>query len=402
MTNPHPQPRVDIPDADVLIVGAGPAGLALATALARTGRRVRVLEQQPLAAVQAPQPDGREIALTHRARRILETLGHWQRLPAAEISPLREARVSSGSSPFVLPFSAAREGHDALGWLVPNWRLREAAFAAAAAEPLVTVEGEARVTGLVRDAHGATLEVAGRAPLHAPLVVAADSRFSATRRLAGIGANSLDFGRVAIVAPLAHEAEHGGVAHECFRYGNTLATLPMAGRVSSAVLTLKADEAPAWLALDDATFAARIAAQLGGRLGAMRAAGPRHHYPLVAVYAQRFTGPRFALVGDAAVGMHPVTAHGYNFGLYGVEVLARELAGAKDAAGLARALAAYDSEHRRVTWPVYTGTNAIVRLFTDDRPPAKLLRGAVLRAAKALPPVRLMIARQLTGGATAG
>lgn len=403
MTNPHPQRHVDIPADDVLIVGAGPAGLALATALARTGRRVRVLEQQPLAAVQAPQPDGREIALTHRARRILESLGHWQRLPAGEISPLREARVSSGTSPFVLPFSAQREGHDALGWLVPNWRLREAAYAAAAAEPGVTVEGDARVTGLARDANGATLEVAGpaspRSPLRAPLVVAADSRFSATRRLAGIGASSLDFGRVAIVAPLAHEAEHGGVAHECFRYGHTLATLPMAGRVSSAVLTLKADEAPAWLALDDAAFAARIEAQLGGRLGAMRPAGPRHHYPLVAVYAQRFAGPRFALVGDAAVGMHPVTAHGYNFGLYGVEVLARELAPVKDAAGLARALAAYESEHRRVTWPIYTGTNAIVRLFTDDRPPAKLLRGAVLRAARALPPVREMIARQLTGGA---
>lgn len=398
MTNPHPTPSPDTPADDVLIVGAGPAGLALATALARTGRRVRVLEQQPLAAVQAPAPDGREIALTHRARRILESLGHWSRLPEAEVSPLREARVSSGSSPFVLPFEARAEGHEALGWLVPNWRLREAAYAAAAAEPGVSIEGGAQVTGLARHADGATLQVAGRAPLSAPLVVAADSRFSSVRRMAGIGAQMLDFGRVAIVAPLAHEAEHGGVAHECFRYGNTLATLPMAGRVSSAVLTLKADEAPAWLALDEATFAARIEAQLGGRLGAMRPAGPRHHYPLVAVYAQRFAAPRFALVGDAAVGMHPVTAHGYNFGLYGVEVLARELTRASGDAATARALAAYEAEHRRVTWPVYTGTNAIVRLFTDDRAPARLLRGAVLRAAKALPPVRTMIARRLTGG----
>lgn len=400
MTNPHPRPEQgDRPPDDVLIVGAGPAGLALAVALARTGRRVRVLEQQPLAAVQDPQPDGREIALTHRARRILETLGHWQRLPPAAVSPLREARVSSGGSPFVLPFDARADGHEALGWLVPNWRLREAACAAAAAEPGVTVEGGALVTGLARDAAGVTLQVAGRAALRAPLVVAADSRFSSVRRMAGIGAQMLDFGRVAIVAPLAHEAGHGGVAHECFRYGNTLATLPMAGRVSSAVLTLKADEAPAWLALDEATFAARIEAQLGGRLGPMRPAGPRHQHPLVAVYAQRFAAPRFALVGDAAVGMHPVTAHGYNFGLYGVEVLARELARVDGDAALAHALAAYEREHRRVTWPVYAGTNAIVRLFTDDRAPARLLRGAVLRAAKALPPVRTMISRQLTGGA---
>lgn len=395
--NPHPTP-------DVLIVGAGPAGLALATALAQAGRRCRVLEQQPLAAIEAPAEDGREIALTHRARRILESLGIWQRLPAAEISPLREARVSSGDSPFVLPFvppADTRPGHDALGWLVPNFRIREAAYAAAASSGLVSIETGAQVAGLSRDAHGATLQVAGRPPLTAPLVVAADSRFSGVRRLAGIGAQMLDFGRIAIVARLAHEGEHGGVALECFRYGNTLATLPLAGRASSAVLTLKADEAPGWLALDDAAFAAKVEAQLGGRLGAMRAAGPRHHYPLVAVYAHRFAGPRFALIGDAAVGMHPVTAHGYNFGLYGVEVFAREAARSGRDPGAAAALAAYETEHRRTTWPIYQGTNAIVRLFTDDRTPAKLVRGAVLRVASRLPPLRALITRQLTGGGAA-
>lgn len=391
---PHPSAMAH----DVLIVGAGPAGLALATALAQAGLRCRVFEQQPLAAIEQPAEDGREIALTHRARRILESLGIWQRLPAVEVSPLREARVSSGDSPFVLPFDARGAGHDALGWLVPNHRIREAAYAAAAAQDGVTLETGAPVSGLQRDTHGATLHFAGRPPVTAPLVVAADSRFSTVRRMAGIGAQMLDFGRIAIVARLAHDGEHGGVAHECFRYGNTLATLPLAGRVSSAVLTLKADEAPGWLALDDAAFAAKVEAQLGGRLGAMRAAGPRHHYPLVAVYAHRFTAPRFALVGDAAVGMHPVTAHGYNFGLYGVEVFVRELLKSKQDPGSAAALAAYETEHRRTTWPIYQGTNAIVRLFTDDRTPAKLVRGAVLRVANQLPPLRALITRQLTGG----
>ena len=386
-------------DADVIIVGAGPAGLALAVALAAAGWRCRVLEQQPLAAVEAPRPDGREIALTHRARRILEALGLWQRLPAHAVSPLRQARVSSGDSPFMLPFDARAHGHEALGWLVPNWRLRAAAQAAAAADARVRIDGGASVCSLQRDAHGVTVGIAGAAALRAPLVVAADSRHSTLRRLAGIGARMLDFGRVAIVAPLAHAAEHGGVAYECFGYGHTLATLPLAGRCSSVVLTVKADDAPAWLALDDASFAARIAALLRGRLGALEPAGARHHYPLVAVYAQRFAGPRFALVGDAAVGMHPVTAHGYNFGLYGVETLARRLAGVRGEAGLGAALAGYAAEHRRATWPIYTGTNAIVQLYTDDRLPARLLRAGVLRAAAALPPLRALITRQLTGSA---
>ncbi|MDE2369113.1 MAG: 5-demethoxyubiquinol-8 5-hydroxylase UbiM [Burkholderiales bacterium] len=387
---------------DLLIVGAGPAGLALATALARQGTRSLLLEQQPLAAIEHPEEDGRDIALTHRSRGILESLGIWQRLPQQEIAPLVEARVSNGGSPLVLPFDARGDGHEALGWLVPNHRLREAAHAAAIDSAGVELRTGVRVTALERDANQATLRLEAGAALHAPLVVAADSRHSTLRRMAGIGAQMHDFGRTAIVCRVGHERAHEGVALECFRYGNTLALLPMAGQVSSAVVTLDSDRASEWLALADTEFAARIERQSEGRLGAITVAGRRHSYPLVGVYAHRFASDRFALVGDAAVGMHPVTAHGYNFGLYGVETLARELAAARSAARpLAAALQAYASEHRRATLPIYLGTNAIVTLFTDDRAPARLLRGAVLRVARRLPPLRTLITRQLTGAGRA-
>ncbi|MBL8312397.1 MAG: 5-demethoxyubiquinol-8 5-hydroxylase UbiM [Rubrivivax sp.] len=396
--NPLSAPDID---SDVLIVGAGPAGLALSVALAQAGLRSTVLEQNDAQTLAQPPEDGRDIALTHRARRILETLNIWQRLPAEEIAPLRKAHVSNGVSPLVLPFDAEGDGHEALGWLVPNHRLREAAYAVAIECPAVRVQPDTRVSGLRRDSSCATLEVDGGPALRAPLVVAADSRFSSLRRMAGIGARMLDFGRTAIVCRVGHEKDHEGIALECFRYGNTLAVLPMAGRLASAVVTLPSDQAPEWLALDATAFAARVQKQLDSRLGAMRLAGERHSYPLVGVYAHRFAAPRFALVGDAAVGMHPVTAHGYNFGLYGVEVLARELARARrlgrDLGELA-ALLAYEREHRRVTWPIYVGTNAIVQLFTDDRAPARLLRGTVLGVARQLSPLRAAIARQLTGG----
>jgi ubiquinone biosynthesis UbiH/UbiF/VisC/COQ6 family hydroxylase len=204
------------------------------------------------------------------------------------------------------------------------------------------------------------------------------------------------------VCRVSHEQDHQGIALECFRYGNTLAVLPMAGRTASAVITLPSDQAGDWLALAEADFAQRVEAQLDQRLGAMQLAGTRHSYPLVGVYAHRFAAHRFALVGDAAVGMHPVTAHGYNFGLYSVQVLARELARARQAGldlGALPTLQAYEREHRRTTLPIYLGTNGIVQLFTDDRTPARLLRGAVLRVAQHLPPLRAAISRQLTGGA---
>ena len=396
-------------DADVLVVGAGPAGLALGAALADAGLQVTLLEQQGAAALHDPPEDGREIALTHRARRVMTDLGLWTHLDAADISPLNEARVVDGSSPLVLHFGEQRPaGGGPLGWLVPNHRIRRAAWLAAAARPGVQVQGDARVTAIARDAHAAHVTLADGRQLSARLLVAADSRFSATRRLAGIGAAMHDFGRSVVVGRVRHTQDHGGVAWEAFRYGNTLALLPLNDRISSAVVTLPADRAADWLALPDAEFAARIQAQCDGRLGALQAVGPRHHYPLVGVYAQRFVAPRFALIGDAAVGMHPVTAHGWNFGLYGVEVLARELAAVRQRGGDIGDLAplrAFEREHRRTTLPVWLGTNAIVTLFTDERRLPKLARRAVLTVAERAPGlsrlIKSRIERQLTGAAAA-
>lgn len=381
MTDPH-----------VLISGAGPAGLALACALHDRGLSVLVLEQADEATLAHPADDGREIALTHRSRRLLEALGLWQRLP--DIAPLRRASVRSSGSARPLPFEA--EGHD-LGWLVSNRHLRAAAWAGARERGVPVLCGR-RVAGFERTAGDARLRTACGEVHAAPLAVAADSRFSALRRLAGIGARHRDFGRSALLVPLTHERDHGGLAQECFLAGHTLALLPMNGGRSSAVWTVANEALPRLQALDDDALAAEIERAADGRLGAMQVAGARHVYPLVAVWAERFVAPRFALIGDAAVGMHPVTAHGYNLGLYGIEALSRRLDPGRDP-GDAAPLQAFEAEHRRTAGPLYAGTNALVRFFTDDRAPVLALRRAVIDLARHLPPVRAAITRRLVDAA---
>lgn len=400
LTVPPLSPSLAEAPTDVLIVGAGPAGLALSVALAQEGIHCTVLEQASQAQIAHPAEDGRDIALTHRSRRILERLGIWQHIPAEEVAPLRQAHVRNGQSPLVLPFDARADGHEALGWLVPNHLIRAACHRVASTHRDVRLVHNARVSSLSRDDLGATVRLEDGSPWRAPLVVAADSRFSSVRRMAGIGARMLDFGRTAIVCRMRHEQDHEGIAHECFLNGHTLAMLPMAGRQCSAVWTVDAAGAARLAALDDRAFAAEVGRAFGHRLGAMEVAAARHAYPLVAVYAQRFWAQRFALVGDAAVGMHPVTAHGYNFGLYGVETLTRELVAARRLGrdlGDERALGAYGREHERHTLPIYLGTNAIVKLFTTETLPARLARDAVLRMASHLPPLKKAITRQLTG-----
>jgi len=384
---------------DIIVVGAGPAGLGFARAMRGTGLRIAVIERLAEAELAAPPEDGRDIALTHTSEILMKELGMWDLLDHDIIGTIRDAKVLNGNSGFALNFDSARVGADYLGRIVQNHDIRRTAYEVIRDQPEVTLICEAEVEGVGTEVNGGWVTLADGRRLEAGLVIAADSRFSSVRRKMGLAADSLDFGRVVIVCEMEHDRPHDGVAYECFHYEQTLAILPMAGNVSSVVVTLPASRADATMAMSDAGFAADIQGRFEGRLGEMRMFSPRHPYPLVAVLARRFVAQRFALVGDAAVGMHPVTAHGYNLGLSGATLLASELRAALQRGGDvgdATALGRYESAHRRVVLPLYHGTNALVRLFTDDRRPVRLLRNAALRLGSAVTPVRDRILHKLT------
>ncbi|MDL5368035.1 5-demethoxyubiquinol-8 5-hydroxylase UbiM [Xanthomonas sp. NCPPB 2654] len=384
---------------DIAIVGAGPAGLCFARSLAGSGLSLALIEPQPRAALAEAAFDGREIALTHASRTLLEQLDLWSRIDPDAISPLRDARVMNGSSPFALTFAASQRDRGDLGWLVPNHLIRRAAFDAVQAQPGLTLLDGVSVQALHCDDTQSTLRLSDGRTLRARLVVAADSRFSSTRRMRGIGAQMRDFGRSMLVCRVSHERPHQHTAWEWFGYGQTLALLPLRGNQASAVLTLAPERAQALMQMDEAALGAEISARFEHRLGAMTPLVRPQVYPLVAVYAQRFVGKRYALIGDAAVGMHPVTAHGFNFGLQSQARLARALHAAVAQGGDIAApalLAGYERGHRLATRPLYEATNAIAALYTDDRLPARALRNAALRVADRVAPFKRAIAAHLT------
>lgn len=384
-------------DFDVIIVGAGPVGLTFASALAASALRVALVEQLPRATLEDPPFDGREIALTHDSIRTLRDTGVWAHVPEAEVSPLRSAHVWNGSVPRPLRIARTAGAARPLGYLVSNHLLRRAAWQRAHALAGVTLFCESRVTDLASasdDARTLTLQDGTR--LCAPLVVSADSRFSTTRRAAGISATSKDFGRTMLVCRMRHTVDHGGIAWEWFDYGQTLALLPLnGGHTSSVVVTVDDHEARRLMGLSEAAFAADLERRFRGRLGTLQTCSTRHAYPLVGVVADRFVARRHALIGDAAVGMHPVTAHGFNLGLLGQATLARELvqAAARGAdLGAPALLDRYERAHRRATLPMYLATHALVKLYTADAPPWRLARHAVLGAADRFTPFRQAVA----------
>lgn len=384
---------------DVVIIGAGPAGLSFARSLANTNLNVLVIEKLSAGELRAPAVDGRDIALTHLSIKILKELGVWSRIPANSISPIKEARVLDGISSYSLNFDSRNASVDALGYLVPNHEIRKALYEEVETVTNTRIVTDSAVTSVSADSKSASVLLSDGESIEASLIVAADSRFSETRRKMGISAAMRDFGRVAIVCRMEHDKPHDSIAFECFHYGRTLAVLPMSGNQSSIVITVPTGISDAILGMTEEQFNVDIQRRFLNRLGGMKLIGERYPYPLVAVHADKFSTTRFALIGDAAVGMHPVTAHGFNLGLRGQATLAKEI---KFALSQGRDFSApevlekYQSKHMQVTKPLYLGTNGIVNLFTNDDLPAKILRKLVLGFSNNFAPVKYTIMNRLT------
>jgi len=384
---------------DVTIVGAGPVGLSFARALSDTSLNIAIIDRQTSKSLANPPEDGREIALTHLSKKILTSFGIWQEIDQNEISLIKEAKVINGASPYSLHFNHQDTSENTLGHLIPNRLVRAAAYKVAKESKAIKIITGVGVDSFNIDANKAEIKLSNKEIIHCSLMIAADGRLSGSRRSMGIPSEVKDFGKTVIVCKMEHEKPHSNIAYECFHYGRTLAVLPMVGNYSSIVITISSDQADAIMKMKDQTFNEDIQTRFNSRLGGMMIVGKKYSYPLYASHASHFHANRFALIGDASVGMHPVTAHGFNLGLRGSKTLAtvieEALSNKLDFASV-EILSKYNQKHQRSTRPLYYGTNLLVDLYNSERLTAKVLRRLALRFGNNFWPVKKLIMGQLT------
>lgn len=413
-------------DCEVLVAGGGMVGLALAVALAEAGLEVMLVDRQDPARQQDDAFDGRASAIARGSQQALQVLGLWAGMaPAA--SPILDIRISDGhpgrarggASALHLHFShaevAEKEG-DArpLGWIVENTAIRRASFARARALARVDLRAPAELTEVTRRPGGVTARLDDDTEVRARLLVAADGRNSAQRAAAGIKVTDFAYRQTAIVATVAHELPHGGVAHEHFLPSGPFALLPMTDAPSekgnahgkpvhrsSLVWTERREVVPAMLALDDVAFSGELQRRFGDSLGRLTLwGGRRWSHPLGLLHAERYVDTRLALIGDAAHGIHPIAGQGLNLGLRDVAALAECIVDARRLGldiGEATVLERYQRWRRLDNMALIAATDSLNRLFSNDLLPVRLLRDVGLAAVNRVPPLKRFFMRHAMG-----
>jgi 2-octaprenyl-6-methoxyphenol hydroxylase len=390
---------------DVLIAGAGFAGLSLAAALRQAlGASFRVVAADP--ALDSVGSDPRASAIVAAARRLLETIGVWQRIsegaqPILDMA-ITDSRVDDVARPTFLTFEGEVEKGEPFAHMIENGPL------------IATLVAKAREEGVVlSNSAVADFEVAGDRIIvclqdgtsaAARLLIAADGARSSIRERAGIATHGWQYGQSSIVTTVRHERDHNGRAEEHFLPAGPFAILPLkrdaTGHRSSIVWTEEAREADRIVALDDEGFHVELEKRFGLHLGEIKAVGSRRAFPLGLHVARAFVAERVALVGDAAHVIHPIAGQGLNMGLKDVAALAETIVDAARLGldpGSAVTLDRYQRWRRFDTMAMGVATDGLNRLFSNRSDALRVVRDVGLGLVDRLPGLKQLFIREAAG-----
>jgi 2-octaprenyl-6-methoxyphenol hydroxylase len=397
--------QMTVPDSpevnnhNVLIIGGGLVGASLAIALDAAGIAATLVETAAPRADAQPSYDERNLALARATVNGLDAIGVW-RHAVAHATPIRHIHVSRSGEFGTARIDAEKHGVDALGYTLPARELGTALLRRLDECTRLTRFAPATLAALQPLARGwwrAQIRTAdGMREIDTPLLVGADGTESFVRTQLGIDVERHDYRQTLFVCTVTPERDHRQRAYERFADGGPIALLPLAERRCGLVLTVSADEADAVVAMDDAAFLELAQRRFGWRLGRLSRPGKRYPYAIHRVAAQKVTGPRAVLVGNAAQTVHPIGAQGFNLGLRDALTLAELVAAAADP-GATDLLARYAARRAADREGTMAMSHGLVRLACLPQPLLAPLRSLALLACDRVPPLQRALARRGMG-----
>ena len=395
---------------DIAISGASFAGLALALGLVQAlGDEVRIAmidRAVPDIAARSDtqQNDNRAFAIWAGSKAVLASLGVWEAIaPFAQAMSKIEISDSArddGIRPTRLTYEAETSDGNPAAFMVQAPLLHRALYDALATKPSVDWIVPASAVNVTADAASVRVELNDGRAIVAALCVAADGRESKLREAAGIKTTGWRYGQRGIVAIVAFELPHDGVAIQHFLPGGPFAILPLPDNRACITWSASDEEAAQMLTLNDTQFLAELDHRIGGRFGTISVVGKPQSWPLGVQIAREFIAPRFALIGDAAHGVHPVAGQGVNLAFRDVAALIEVLT---DAARIGLDFGHHPALERYARWRRFDTTmsaaayDGLNRSFSIDNAVLRAVRGAGLQLVDQMPALKQMIMTEAAG-----
>lgn len=387
---------------DLIIAGGAYVGLSLAVAIKQAipSLKIAVIDAAPK---DSWKTDPRASAIAAAAIRMLRKLDCWD-----EVEPLSQpindmivtdSRNSDPVRPVFLTFEGDVAPGEPFAYMVENKYLNGALHRRAKQLDIPLLEAVG-VNNFTNNGNEVVIDLSDGKTLRSRLLVAADGSRSKLRSIADIKTVYWPYGQMGIVCTVEHERPHNGRAEEHFLPAGPFAILPLKGNRSSLVWNERDKDAKHLMAADDIVFEKELEARFGHHLGALKLVGERRAYPFGLTLARSFVKPRFALAGDAAHGIHPISGQGLNLGFRDVAALAEiivETARLGLDIGSIVALKRYESWRRFETVRMGITTDVLNRLFSNDISPIRLLRDVGLGVVERMPRLKKYFIQEAAG-----
>lgn len=380
---------------DVIVIGGGIVGLSAAIAMSQRGCSVALIDAGALTA-DAASVDSRVYAINNASQSLFQTLGAWEHLDKARLSPYNHMHVWDAVNGAHIDFDARIVGMDRLGTIIEESVIKYALLQQISAQSIALFP-HCRIAAVEHTPDAICID-GGSKTWQAKLMIVADGAVSATRQLLGVPVTSWPYHQQAIVTSIHTEKSHQRTAYQVFNSDGPLAFLPLADpHHCSIVWSTTPTRAQQLMSLPDEQFAEQIKDAFATKLGNCKVIGKRHQFPLHMRHAKQYSGPHWLLMGDAAHTIHPLAGLGLNVGLADLNAWMSILGTDKYHTWSTKRLGAYQRQRKFQVWKMIALMDGLKTIFANPSTPVAVLRGFGLRACNSLSPLKRLFVEQAAG-----